>query len=539
MRILFAILIFLAIAQVKAQIYVPDDFSTIQQAINNASEGDTIVVRNGTYSENVLVDKRLNIVCEGECILNAKSIRKPAFDIEANGVNISGFTIQNAKGYMMAGIRINGENCNVSNNVVRNNYVGIYLKKSDGNRVENNVIANNKFGIKLYYSKDNTIKNNTLQNNGIIIDGGFEDWKNTIENNTVNGKKLYYLIGIRDVEIRDAGQVMVFNCSNVTLKDFILKNSSVGVLIGFSDKIRIENVSSFNNYYGLLLHNSKNVTIINCNFSKNDYGIFIRYSNKNFVVATKVEENSKAGIKLWYSKNNRILNCSIASNKLSGIHAHESPNNLIENNSIVKNHDGVYLYASDKCRVVNNVVDQNQVGMHVSSKLSFMHGNRISSNFFGILIENEDNTIARNNLTANSIAIMIKSNDNTIIQNNVSLSKSYGIEVEYAENNTITRNNVLFNNVGIDVRQSNNNTVFLNNFENTIENAISYNSSNRWNSLMNYTYNGKNFTGCLGNYYGDYSGTDANNDGVGDAAYKIGEEIDECPLIDRFEEYVT
>jgi hypothetical protein len=36
-----------------ATIYVPRDYSTIQQAINNVSSGDTIIVANGTYNENL------------------------------------------------------------------------------------------------------------------------------------------------------------------------------------------------------------------------------------------------------------------------------------------------------------------------------------------------------------------------------------------------------------------------------------------------------------------------------------------------------
>jgi len=42
-------------------IYVPDDYAKIQWAVDNASAGDTIIVRPGTYIENVYVDKSLEI----------------------------------------------------------------------------------------------------------------------------------------------------------------------------------------------------------------------------------------------------------------------------------------------------------------------------------------------------------------------------------------------------------------------------------------------------------------------------------------------
>ena len=34
-------------------IYVPEDYSKIQWAVDNATAGDTIIVRDGTYTENV------------------------------------------------------------------------------------------------------------------------------------------------------------------------------------------------------------------------------------------------------------------------------------------------------------------------------------------------------------------------------------------------------------------------------------------------------------------------------------------------------
>ena len=55
-------------------IYVPDDHARIQWAVDNASAGDTIIVRDGTYYENVIVDKALTIHSENgsaNCIVDA------------------------------------------------------------------------------------------------------------------------------------------------------------------------------------------------------------------------------------------------------------------------------------------------------------------------------------------------------------------------------------------------------------------------------------------------------------------------------------
>ena len=47
-----------------ATIYVPDDYPMIQEAVDAASDGDTIIVRDGIYKENVVMDKRLSLIGE-------------------------------------------------------------------------------------------------------------------------------------------------------------------------------------------------------------------------------------------------------------------------------------------------------------------------------------------------------------------------------------------------------------------------------------------------------------------------------------------
>ena len=45
-------------------IIVPDDFPMINEAIQNAIDGDTVLVRQGTYNETVVIDKA--IILKGE-----------------------------------------------------------------------------------------------------------------------------------------------------------------------------------------------------------------------------------------------------------------------------------------------------------------------------------------------------------------------------------------------------------------------------------------------------------------------------------------
>jgi len=59
-------------------IYVDDDggadYTRIQDAIDNATEGDTVYVFNGTYYENIVVNKTINLIGEDRSPWNASVI---------------------------------------------------------------------------------------------------------------------------------------------------------------------------------------------------------------------------------------------------------------------------------------------------------------------------------------------------------------------------------------------------------------------------------------------------------------------------------
>jgi hypothetical protein len=70
-------------------------------------------------------------------------------------------------------------------------------------------------------------------------------------------------------------------------------------------------------------------------------------------------------------------------------------------------------------------------------------------------------------------------------------------------------------------------------------NVFIFNSFTIWSSPepITYTYNGKIFTNYLGNYWSDYTGSDADGDGIGDTPYNINSDKDNYPLMEPFENY--
>lgn len=176
----------------------PGNYSKIQDAINDSSDGDMVFVYNGTYQEHVFVNKSLKIYGEDmTTTMVTDSYNGGIFMLFADRVILSGFSIQNTKKYGN-GIEVFSDNNIVSgNNVSKNGGHGIHLVYSENNTVVNNIVMDNYYngialwGVLLYKSLRHNISSNYVANNknGIHIDRSFHNIvsKNICVENRVNG----------------------------------------------------------------------------------------------------------------------------------------------------------------------------------------------------------------------------------------------------------------------------------------------------------------------------------------------------------------
>jgi parallel beta-helix repeat protein len=165
---------------VETTLYVggegPGNYTSIHDAIVNASSDDRVFVYEGLYKENVFIDKRL--ILEGEdkntTIIDGGGLGD-VVAVTANDVVIQGFTIMNG-GRVSSGISLKQ---NVAHVVIRHNIIqsnawdGISLFAASQNRISGNLIISNADGIYLSYGCTyNEILNNMISDNdfyGIFI----------------------------------------------------------------------------------------------------------------------------------------------------------------------------------------------------------------------------------------------------------------------------------------------------------------------------------------------------------------------------------
>ncbi len=188
-----------------------ETYTTIQSAVDAAFSGDIIIVRDGIYTENVIVDKALKIKSENgytTTTVIAASSTDSCFLVTSDDVSISGFTVYGATGdsSTAAGIYIDSaDSCDITNNrcgydASHNNNNGIVLIDSDNNIIFGNICnANISAGIEISFnSSKSEISNNTFNANqdGIFLGRGSaynQIYANTLYGNTY-GISMYELL---------------------------------------------------------------------------------------------------------------------------------------------------------------------------------------------------------------------------------------------------------------------------------------------------------------------------------------------------------
>ena len=154
----------------------PGNYSRIQDAVDNASDGDTVFVYDDSspYYETIKINKPLNLIGENRdtTIIDGRT-KDWNIEIEAENVTISDFTIQNAS---RSGIIVRGgRHSTITNNIIQNNLAeGILFMKSTDSVINRNIIQNNGgIGIRFFgdfiYNNDIICTQNIVEKNKIGI----------------------------------------------------------------------------------------------------------------------------------------------------------------------------------------------------------------------------------------------------------------------------------------------------------------------------------------------------------------------------------
>ncbi|WP_375605318.1 nitrous oxide reductase family maturation protein NosD [Flavobacterium davisii] len=304
---------------------------SIKKAIEKSIDNDTIIVPKKLYREgNILITKRIVLIGKDFPVIDGEN-KFEIFSINANNVVIKGFKIINSGFAALkdpCGIRVyDQENVTIENNILDNNFFGIYIQNGKNCQIKNNkikaygkeeqLIGN---GIHCWKSENLRIIGNTIQGHrdGIYFEFVTNSviWRNISNNNIRYG--LHFMFSNDDAYITN-----------------IFKNNGAGVAVMFT-----KNVKMINNYfeenwgdsaYGLLLKEISDSYIYNNKFVSNTSGIYMEGTSRILVEKNQFRDNG------WGMK----IQASCMDNMITN-------NNFIKNTFDVSTNGSLILNTFDK-----------------------------------------------------------------------------------------------------------------------------------------------------------------------------------------------
>ncbi|MDH7476917.1 MAG: NosD domain-containing protein [Candidatus Bathyarchaeota archaeon] len=337
----------LPIANCTSEIIVKEGES-IQAAINLAPAGSTIIIMPGSYRERIEINKTLTIIGSGN-----KTI------ISGSGTSTCVKISRGVTRVVLANLTIDGTGTYKS--------TGLWIQQSNNNQIRNITITNFYKGLRIYDSLQNLLRSVRMLNNtynlevyGLYLSHFIHDIDSS---NTVNGKKVCYLLNARDVKLTgDAGFVAIVNSTNVVVADMTLSNNFSGLLLAYTNDTFVSGINCTQNIQGIRLVNSHNITITNSSLTFNEWsGISLEPATTCKIHSNIFKFNEHA---LYLSFAPYILQVTTMDNE-------------IFLNEISDNEVGIYFDEVNFNKIYNNNFVNNSIAIKIDDAAGnfFVHNN--------------------------------------------------------------------------------------------------------------------------------------------------------------------
>jgi parallel beta-helix repeat protein len=178
---------------------VPEDFQTVQEAINAATAGDTVWIAPGIYHESIIINKTITLI--------GKPGSEPIFKGGGSGIAIT--IVSSGSGSTIAGITITSWD------------QGIVINGASGCRVYDNImslISQNGIALEGSTASNNQIYFNIFQQNTVAITLTASSTSNIVFNNIITSNSI-------GLDVESSGNVVCANMMTENQVAISIKNS--------------------------------------------------------------------------------------------------------------------------------------------------------------------------------------------------------------------------------------------------------------------------------------------------------------------------
>jgi parallel beta-helix repeat protein len=497
----------------------PGNYSSIQEAIDNASTGDTIFIYNGSYSEHVLVNKSVSLLGEDKDTVTIDGGGVGiVVNVSSDWVNITSLGVTNGGSSLGdAGMALHHvRDCDLTDlRIVSNDRYGVLIFHSDTIRLVNSTMSFNKYGALLWSSNRTTVAGNSIFGNewqGLYV---FESFGVTVTNNTVSqniwgGITLYSSHdGVLKDNIATSNRngIALLLSNNSSVRGNTLLRNEEGISLDSSNHNLLEENTLQQNLVGIRLESSVSIEVANNTMVEDGFyieGESIEHWNTHVVEASNTVNgnpllfwknrtggmvdspagqvilanctgvvvrnqsisNAYVGMELGFSSGNTLMNNSFQFIHWIGILAYGSDGNSISDTILTSGGwAGIHLDVSNYTTLESINVSDKRYGIHVWDCVDTVISESIVSfSTHGISLEQAENSeIVNNTVTANEYGISLHLSDYNLLASQEMSDNDYGVHMSWSDQNEM---------VGNDVRSS---VLFGSSLEFSLWNVISAN----------------------------------------------------------------
>ena len=440
-------------------------YPSLQQAIDRAAPGCTVILLGGTYRENVVIDKPLRIIPRSQAkpfailgqqptgtsasavftasatpsTLQAADPERPVIQIRSSQVEIHGLRVEGGTvGMRATGVR----DVHLRNNTAQGSRdVGILLEDMRASSVQGNAIWRSPVGIQITDSQRITAIDNVLRRNGqgLLVDNASA---NSLQGNEISNSES---VGLRltasshnDVRRNDlvgnATGLVIENASNNRLEANRIDRNDAGLRVrGTETSHYVHHISSDNTVNGRPIHylvdaqgatidaqaqpaylaliRSRDVTVRGVALPEGSQGLLMISTTRSRIENVTISA-SEQGIQLQDSNDNALIGNRVERTKNNGITLTRSSGNRLESNVVRANEGHGLLLRDANANVLtaNEVRANEQSGFRLTgSRGARLTDNRIVGNWVGVYLDGGgDHSLVDNRIAKSQFAIYVQ-----------------------------------------------------------------------------------------------------------------------------------